>query len=199
MFVNRTYEQVKELIKKENVGGWMGSVAQRDFLFNLAKCSKVAAEIGSYHGLSSAIVGFGMVNRKQCKYYCVDTYKSTNEEYRKTKLYGISTLEIFLEHRKHLNLESTLIPIVGNSQDKKIIDSVPNDLDFVYIDGSHETKDVYLDIKNWTPKVAVNGLILFHDYGWETVKKGVNQAIKEGIIYPYVSWQDFGICKRVRE
>ena len=197
MFLNNTYSQVKELIDKEAIKGWMGNKAQREFMFNLAKCSNVAAEIGSYYGLSSAIVGLGMRGRINCKYYCVDTYKSSNKEYERSKIKGVSTLESFLEHREHLNLKDVLVPIIGNSQDKKIITSVPNNLDFIYIDGSHETEDVYLDIKNWVPKVKKGGLILMHDYGWQTVKDGVARAIQEKIIYPYVSWGDFGICKRV--
>ena len=195
MFLNKTYEQMKESIK--GVGGWLGSIPQREFMFNLAKCSKVGAEIGTYHGLSAVIVGLGMRDNKGCKYYCIDTYKMSSIEYKERR--NTDTLNIFLKHRTNLGLEDTLIPIIGNSQDRKIIDSVPDNLDFLYIDGSHETKDVYLDIKNWVPKVKLDGLILFHDHTWPTIKKAIEQGVKEGLIRFHTSWDDFGVYKKVRK
>ena len=99
-------------------------------------------------------------------------------------------------HRARLGLEETLVPVIGNSHDKKTIDSVPNDLDFIYIDGSHETEDIYLDIINWTPKVKKDGLILFHDHTWPRTKKAVKRGIEERIIRLHTFWGDFGIYKK---
>ena len=93
-----TYEQVSKLLNKANVKGIMGSIAQRKFMFELAKGSTLAAEVGSYQGFSSMLVGLGM--KAGSKYYCVDTYKSSNEVWKKKGIYGQDTLQIFLKHRK---------------------------------------------------------------------------------------------------
>jgi len=41
---------------------------------------------------------------------------------------------------------------------------IPNDLDFVYIDGNHEYEFVKQDIENYYPKVKTGGVIGDHDF-----------------------------------
>jgi len=42
---------------------------------------------------------------------------------------------------------------------------VPNELDFVYIDGPHSYSNTYFDINAWYPKVKCGGYIGGHNYG----------------------------------
>jgi hypothetical protein len=56
--------------------------------------------------------------------------------------------------------------------------------DWVYIDGDHSYEGVYADLKNWTPKVKVGGVISGHDFNpdpsWSVTSNfGVNKAIDE--------------------
>lgn len=50
---------------------------------------------------------------------------------------------------------------------------IPNDLDFVYIDGDHSRDMVFLDIKNYYPKVKKGGVIGGHDFKFFSVRQGV--------------------------
>ena len=48
-------------------------------------------------------------------------------------------------------------------------------LDAIFIDASHEYKDVLLDLKAWVPKIKEGGIIAGHDWDWP----GVQRAVKE--------------------
>ena len=178
------YPQIEERVSK--ITGYMGSNQQREFMFNLARCSMVAAEVGTWKGLSAAIVGLGMADHGGL-YYCIDNYKSTNAELVKHE----NTLEEFLTMRKNLHLERVLLPVVGWSTE--VCDQVPNDLDFVYIDGDHEPQSVYMDSKLYVPKLRPYGLALYHDHPWESVRAGIKMAVDEGLIKRVNVIDDFGI------
>jgi hypothetical protein len=55
------------------------------------------------------------------------------------------------------------IRLIRQSSDKSM-DSVPDNLDFVYIDGDHRYESVLRDITVWEPKVRKGGIIGGHDY-----------------------------------
>lgn len=59
---------------------------------------------------------------------------------------------------------------------------VPNNLDFVYIDGSHSDYSVTMDIACWYPKLKIGGVLGGHDYGEACAKEqtglGVGDAVK---------------------
>ena len=55
--------------------------------------------------------------------------------------------------------------------------------DFIYIDGDHSEKGVYLDAINAYPLIKKEGIILFDDYNWQhksqVTKNGIEKFIKE--------------------
>lgn len=56
-------------------------------------------------------------------------------------------------------------------------------LDFVFIDASHEYKDVKDDIINWLPKVKIGGVLAGHDYQvFGGVTMAVNELFKKSVI-----------------
>ncbi len=60
-----------------------------------------------------------------------------------------------------------------------------NDLDWVYIDGSHDYENVIADLRAWGPKVKPGGLLCGDDYEWGKkynfpVRKAVQAFLKEG-------------------
>ena len=58
-----------------------------------------------------------------------------------------------------LQLEEIIVPVVGFSYTIEVLKQVPNNLDFVYIDGDHEMKSVFQDIILYASKVKANGLV----------------------------------------
>ena len=58
----KTYRDYESEISK--VEGMMHSYAQKEYMFDLGIQSQTAAEIGSWKGLSAAIVAMGMKQRE---------------------------------------------------------------------------------------------------------------------------------------
>ena len=157
------------------IEGWMPSEKQKDYMFHLASESKVAAEIGTYKGLSAAVVGLGMTEGS--KYYCIDTYKASSEELKRL---NIDTLTEFENMKSRLQLGDKLVTVVGMSTD--VVGSIPDELDFIYIDGDHTADSVYNDTRLYYQKVKKTGQILYHDYNWPGVRVGLQRCITAGLI-----------------
>jgi predicted O-methyltransferase YrrM len=50
-------------------------------------------------------------------------------------------------------------------------------LDFVYLDGDHQTEAVVADIDAWKPKVRSGGILAGHDINMEKVYNALNQRL----------------------
>jgi len=82
--------------------------------------------------------------------------------YRPENKYSIKNEFIKYIGKEFLDI---VVIIDGNSQDKKIIDSIPNGyFDIIFIDGSHFYQDVKNDIINYMPKVKDGGILCGHDF-----------------------------------
>ncbi len=101
-----------------------------------------------------------ILNPKQI--YLVDSYKPI--------LDSIETIHTQEEYDGWYN-QATLA-FKSSDNHKFIIESsqqaasvVPNDLDLVYLDASHDELNVIKDIACWYPKLRVGGILCGHDYG----------------------------------
>lgn len=191
--MSKTYEpdvpmESMELIYNCAAGGFMGSYEQRAFMYHLGTASKRAAEIGSYCGLSSVLVGMGMKNTG--RYYCIDTFEASNAE-----LNHENTFEKWQAAIKHYGLEYTCVPIKGWSHNLGVYAQVPGNLDFVYIDGDHETDSVLLDALMYRSKVRPDGLLLFHDTPWPKVKLALDVLVKMEMVTLVRVIDDFTVCR----
>lgn len=59
------------------------------------------------------------------------------------------------------------------------VDKIPNNLDFVYIDGSHFYEDVKVDIENYWNKIRNGGILCGHDFSSCEHNQGVTKAVTE--------------------
>jgi hypothetical protein len=78
--------------------------------------------------------------------------------------------------------------------------TLPNDLDFVYLDGDHSAEAVLNDIRLWYPKVKVGGLLGGHDAIEPEVKQAVSKWVFEENDRKYAGsvtakWNDWWIIK----
>lgn len=78
---------------------------------------------------------------------------------------------------KHLEeAERRLGPLNAHMVQKFSMDAledVPDDLDFVHIDGNHEFDYVMEDIIHWHRKIRPGGIIALHDYHLSGVKRAI--------------------------
>lgn len=177
-----------ELITHCAARGYMGSYEQRAFMFHLGMVSQRAAEIGAYCGLSSVLVGMGM--KDNGRYYCIDNFESSNAELTAEKTYDQWQAAI-----KHYGLEDTCIPVKGWSFDLDVYAKIPGNLDFVYIDGDHETDSVLLDALMYRHKLKPGGLLLFHDTPWPKVSAAINSLQDLNVMRTVRVIHDFTICR----
>ena len=176
---------------------------ERDILFSLAAKKKggIAVEIGSAFGASSCFLAAGIgVNGKL---YCIDRW---NVEYKiiegqeKSFYYepnGRLMEYLWNESRSKYNFiqvgtykgdcPTYKIFLSNTSNFKNRIEAVrkessvateivKDEIDLLFIDGWHEYKHVLNDVNAWLPKMAKNGIIVMHDYGWAP---GVQKVVKE--------------------
>lgn len=128
---------------------------------------KVGAEIGVEQGVyTEQLATFGG------KIYAVDAwkaYKGYRDHVSQSKLDRF--YEITKDRVKDLDVEV----IKGYSMDvvKQFAD---NSLDFVYIDGNHDFKNVAMDLCEWYKKVRVGGIVSGHDW---VRKKNWDFAVKD--------------------
>ena len=61
-----------------------------------------------------------------------------------------------------------------------------NEFDFIFLDGSHDIKDVYADIKNFWPLLKKGGILAIHDVANDKdgARIGLELAKKDGILNP---------------
>lgn len=137
------------------------------------KGNLVGVEIGVASGRNS----YNILKNLDMKHlYLIDPFERY-EDYRNQK--KSSNLSVFEKKaRKRLNFDNVTIIKDFSS---KAIDSIPTNLDFVYIDGNHDYKFVKNDIKLYYPKVKKGGIIGGHDFNanFEGVARAVLEFIDE--------------------
>jgi hypothetical protein len=75
---------------------------------------------------------------------------------------------------------------------------VPDNLDFVYIDGDHSIEGVTSDIETWYPKVKKGGLLGGHDANEPSVMQALAQWVYSDGRYAgklHYGWSDWWIIK----
>jgi len=150
-----------------NKFGFTGMVTQKegqmleDYAFVICKTriKPALVEIGSYGGSSTAYIANGIKRSRNFRFQfnAVDTFMASNPE-----LDGRDTLDLFKENLRRCNLIHYVIPIRATSLEA-VKFFKEEELDFIFIDGSHELEDVINDIKGWLEKLSVGSLMAVHD------------------------------------
>lgn len=65
-------------------------------------------------------------------------------------------------------------------------------LDFVYLDGDHQTEAVVADIDAWKPKVRSGGILAGHDINMEKVYNALNQRLN-GVVAKLFKDSSWGV------
>jgi hypothetical protein len=116
----------------------------------------VGAEIGTAFGINAESI-LKILNIR--KLYLVDPYEfyvqdeKPIEQFLNAKEEAMKRLEPFKDKLQWIFLKSD-----------GAVSMIPDNLDFVYIDGNHEYSFVKSDIENYYPKVKAGGVIGGHDF-----------------------------------
>jgi predicted O-methyltransferase YrrM len=161
-------------------------------LYRYSKLSnvKVVLEIGSYVGKSTNFLAKGLYS-KNGTLHCIDTFANhdMSEGPRNTYREFLQNTEKF---------RSLLEVHTGFSNSQLIIKKIPNELDLIFIDGSHDSNSVTQDIFNFFPKLRKGSYIIFHDYGnTDGVKKPVDLQIMDKKLLLIDQVDSMLICQKI--
>jgi len=125
------------------------------FTFIIDKKDLIGVEIGVDNGDNALNI---LQNLDIKRLYLIDPYNSWLGKGKKAG----SKLAYREAVNKLKDYKDKIIWILEKSED--VVSIIPNDLDFVYIDGNHSYEFVKKDIELYVPKVKSGGLIAGHDF-----------------------------------
>jgi predicted O-methyltransferase YrrM len=136
-------------------------------------------EVGSWKGRSAVFLAVEIVNSgKKIVVDCVDTWEGSVEHSALPEVINKTLYETFL---KNIQCVRHIIhPVRLDSVQASGLYADAN-LDFVFLDASHEYVDIKSDILCWLPKVKVGGTFAGHDIYFP----GVDSALKELLLGKY--------------
>ncbi len=130
-------------------------------------------EIGCYEGMATRWLLDNILTKKNSCISVVDTFAGSIEH---SKIDNSKMLNHFMNN---VGYEKRVK--VFQSTSKHFLKSTDNSFDFVYIDGSHISKDVMADaVLSWD-RLKKNGVIIFDDYEWKKFPKTSNLHPKMAI------------------
>jgi Methyltransferase domain len=140
----------------------------------------IGVEIGVYKGEHAESL---LKHLKIKRLFLVDPYDLYREYDEGRKHYGVDQDPLELarkECQKRLAPYSDRITWVFKKS-AEALKEIPNDLDFVYIDGNHQEEFVREDILNYYRKVRSSGVLGGHDFynGYQREHDGVVKAVAE--------------------
>ena len=137
----------------------------------------IFVEIGSYKGRSSSAMAVNIINsQKKIKFYCVDTWEGSKEHQNNKEIIEKTLYDTFINNTK--SVSSVINPMrklsteaANNFKDKEI--------SFVYIDASHDYKNVTDDLESWYPKLKDGGTLAGHDWQYPEVRLAIFDFVKK--------------------
>ena len=169
------FDQVKLL--PLDMHGWFTPANQlklKEFVEKLQP--KIAVEIGTWLGVSAIYTA--KLLPKNSKLYCIDPWEPYVEMagVKECEIRFNTAYEQFLSNCIHNNVADKIIPLKMRSQEAVKLLATVNNIDLIYVDGSHQEDDVYNDILAWYPKLSKIGIICGDDVFIEGVRKGYTKA-----------------------
>jgi len=128
-------------------------------LYHQQNTSLIGVEIGVKYG-DNAYNILNALNMK--KLYLVDPYEFY-DGYDESDFKDKSPKDSYMIARKLLNPYRNKISFIKKTS-KDAEKDIPNDLDFVYIDGNHSYEYVMEDLNLYYKKLKINGIIGGHDF-----------------------------------
>jgi len=193
---------MNDLNKFDSIKGFLAH-EEGLLLYELTKkyCLKnFAVEIGSYCGKSACYIGQAC---KENKTYLmtIDHHRGSEEqqygeEYFDPDEYNydkeiVDTLPTLLKNIQKFRFEEVILPVVNSSE--LASKEIENNIDLVFIDGSHTFESAREDYVSWKNKIRIGGILAIHDVYDSAVEGG--QAPKE--IYEKALSENFKLLKRV--
>ena len=150
----------------QTIDGWFSYDYIYKHVVSTAQDGELFVEVGSFKGRSSAFMAVEIANSgKKIQFDCVDTWAGSVEhqagaECEVKEVVEGTLYDTFLNNMKpaeglYRPLRMTSLEAAAQYED--------NSIDFLMLDGSHETEDVIADIKAFLPKMKDGGVMTGDD------------------------------------
>jgi len=132
---------------------------------------KIGVEIGTDKGLFAK----HLLASKLEKLYCIDPWIDDFGSNHKPGFYDKDGSKRQCEAATNLSGEiSAQRCELCRGFSAEMVNSAPESIDFLYIDGDHSLEGIYTDLYTWVPKVREGGIVAGHDY-----KDGPGSGMKD--------------------
>ena len=173
------YDRRKTVTEILGKNGWVGDNRTDFFAGLLHEFDFIrGAEIGVDHGRLLFPLSF-MLGRYIDIYYGVDPYR-VFKSFRPKWNQDLWDNLYFRVVQTAFELKENVVIVRATSEEAAC--TLPDDLNFVYLDAKHGYYDLLTDISLWEEKMTYNGILAGHDYEGKysrTVKPAVDHYAKE--------------------
>lgn len=165
-------------MKWDQIEGWF-SGADSQFVLNICKNihNGIVVELGFFAGRCTAAIA-PICKTNNNEYHAIDNCKGANPRDPATKEQQSRNMkQVFETNMKSLHLlEYLQIHIMDSAVSAQMFSD--EEVDFCFVDASHNAEDVKGDIEAWWPKIKPGGTLGGHDYTWGSVRGVVNDFAK---------------------
>jgi hypothetical protein len=161
-------------------------------------------EIGSFEGRGTRFIVERLCQHKNSRLICIDPwedcYVKGNDAFRDEDHFFTGQYARFAHNTTDIGAKLTIMRGYSQDQIPKLDD---NSINFVFIDGDHSAKQVFLDAKLLLPKMKPNAIILFDDYLWvhessgEKCGDGIDRFLHEFRDHLHVEFKGRCVIARV--
>jgi len=155
------------------IDGWLNPPVV-SLLFRLSKrlpSRPVIVEIGSWKGKSTVLL---QLSRPDATVFAIDPFTGSHEH--EEEFGEVDTYEDFLKNI-NAHCDASKVSVI-RKKSVEAIHEVPEAIDMLWIDGSHDYKDVKSDFELYFPKLKEGAWIAMHDYKWQGVKQFTWELLK---------------------
>jgi hypothetical protein len=158
------------------------TLAERKIMLHYVAMSELIIEIGVFEGFNT--MEFALFSPDKTKVFAIDPFFKGMLGFN----YGKS---IAVNEWKKNKVAHKINVVEGYSWD--VIKILPNNVDFIFIDGDHSFEGVLKDFNLYSELLSANGIIALHDArifdgGWTNYDWGPVRLVEE-IIKPSGNWE----------
>lgn len=167
--------------------GWGSSEETAPFLAQLVQWIHPALliEVGTWLGASAVdLVKACQAQRLDSCLLCVDTWLGSLEHWLNPEYRNHLHLQqgyphyypLFLANLYHAQVANQVIPVpLPSTIAARLLQHHQIQADLIYVDGSHEPQDVWLDLQAYWPLLRAGGVLAGDDWGWPGVADVLEQ------------------------
>mgnify|MGYP006283685611 CR=1 FL=1 len=126
-----------------------------------------AIEVGCFEGRSTLWFADTLLQHKDSSLHCIDSWEGGEEVVRANLGFDMDRVAANFIHNIQQHPRSDQISVWKTKSQKGLIDVCSlcyNEVDFIYLDGSHTQKDTLIDLVLALSLLKVGGIIIVDDY-----------------------------------